>query len=189
MAPESGRSWSAAPPGVSSTPKHLDIELTFEGAAAAQTGLGSGAVIVFDDTTDFGPVLRRIAQFFRDESCGQCVPCRIGTVQSGGSPGPTRRRQPAGRHRRGATAARRPGPGDDRRLDLRPGSDRRIRGPVRIPPQSPGGGPMTDHRANRFPRSQPGSMASRSKSLRARPFSTPAVRPERTSPHFVTGRP
>ena len=38
-------------------------------------------MIVFDDTTDFGPVLRRIAQFFRDESCGQCVPCRIGTVR------------------------------------------------------------------------------------------------------------
>jgi NADH-quinone oxidoreductase subunit F len=63
------------------SPLQLDIELTFEGAAAAHTGLGSGAVIVFDDTTDFGPVLRRIAQFFRDESCGQCVPCRIGTVR------------------------------------------------------------------------------------------------------------
>ena len=62
-------------------PAALDMELTFEGAAAARTGLGSGAVIVFDDTTDFGPVLRRIAQFFRDESCGQCVPCRIGTVR------------------------------------------------------------------------------------------------------------
>ncbi len=59
----------------------LDMELSFEGAAAAQTGLGSGAVIVFDDRTDFAPVLRRIAQFFRDESCGQCVPCRIGTVR------------------------------------------------------------------------------------------------------------
>jgi NADH-quinone oxidoreductase subunit F len=59
----------------------LDMELTFEGAAAAQTSLGSGAVVVFDDGTDFGPVLRRIAQFFRDESCGQCVPCRIGTVR------------------------------------------------------------------------------------------------------------
>jgi len=58
-----------------------DMELTFEGASAAGAGLGSGAVIVFDDATDFGPVLRRIAQFFRDESCGQCVPCRIGTVR------------------------------------------------------------------------------------------------------------
>jgi NADH-quinone oxidoreductase subunit F len=59
----------------------LDMKLSFEGAAAAETGLGSGAVIVFDDRTDFAPVLRRIAQFFRDESCGQCVPCRIGTVR------------------------------------------------------------------------------------------------------------
>jgi NADH-quinone oxidoreductase subunit F len=59
----------------------IDMELTFEGAAAAGAGLGSGAVIVFDDQTDFGPILRRIAQFFRDESCGQCVPCRIGTVR------------------------------------------------------------------------------------------------------------
>ncbi|HEU4915066.1 MAG TPA: NAD(P)H-dependent oxidoreductase subunit E [Acidimicrobiia bacterium] len=62
-------------------PDTLDMELTFEGAAEARTGLGSGAVIVFDETTDFGSVLRRIAQFFRDESCGQCVPCRIGTVR------------------------------------------------------------------------------------------------------------
>jgi NADH-quinone oxidoreductase subunit F len=59
----------------------IDMELTFEGAAAAGAGLGSGAVIVFDDQTDFGPILRRIARFFRDESCGQCVPCRIGTVR------------------------------------------------------------------------------------------------------------
>jgi NADH-quinone oxidoreductase subunit F len=63
------------------TEESLDMELTFEGASAAGAGLGSGAVIVFDDETDFGPVLRRIAQFFRDESCGQCVPCRIGTVR------------------------------------------------------------------------------------------------------------
>jgi len=59
----------------------LDMELSFEGAAAVQAGLGSGAVVVFDDHTDFGPVLHRIARFFRDESCGQCVPCRIGTVR------------------------------------------------------------------------------------------------------------
>jgi len=62
-------------------PASLDMELTFEGAATANTSLGSGAVIVFDDETDFGPVLRRVARFFRDESCGQCVPCRIGTVR------------------------------------------------------------------------------------------------------------
>jgi NADH-quinone oxidoreductase subunit F len=62
-------------------PDSLDMELTFEGAAAAGAGLGSGAVIVFDDETDFAPVLARIARFFRDESCGQCAPCRIGTVR------------------------------------------------------------------------------------------------------------
>ncbi|HEY1455257.1 MAG TPA: NADH-ubiquinone oxidoreductase-F iron-sulfur binding region domain-containing protein, partial [Candidatus Dormibacteraeota bacterium] len=41
--------------------------------------LGSGAVIVFDDTSDLKGILLRIARFFRDESCGQCVPCRVGT--------------------------------------------------------------------------------------------------------------
>lgn len=59
----------------------LDMDLSFEGARAAGTTLGSGAVIVFGQGTDFGPILRRIARFFRDESCGQCVPCRIGTVR------------------------------------------------------------------------------------------------------------
>lgn len=62
-------------------PDALDMPLTFEGTRAAGATLGSGAVIVFDDRTDFGPVLARIARFFRDESCGQCVPCRIGTVR------------------------------------------------------------------------------------------------------------
>ena len=59
----------------------LDMPLTFEGTRDAGATLGSGAVIVFDDDCDFGPILRRIAQFFSDESCGQCVPCRIGTVR------------------------------------------------------------------------------------------------------------
>ena len=43
--------------------------------------LGSGAVVVFDDTVDLDAVVLRIAAFFRDESCGQCVPCRVGTVR------------------------------------------------------------------------------------------------------------
>ena len=37
--------------------------------------------MAFDDTIDLVPILRRIAAFFRDESCGQCVPCRVGTVR------------------------------------------------------------------------------------------------------------
>ncbi len=67
--------------GVFADASALDVPLTFEDTRAVGTTLGSGSIVVFDDQTDFGPVLRRIAQFFRDESCGQCVPCRIGTVR------------------------------------------------------------------------------------------------------------
>ena len=59
----------------------LDIALTFEEARAAQVTLGSGVVMVFDDSVDLTSILLRIAAFFRDESCGQCVPCRVGTVR------------------------------------------------------------------------------------------------------------
>jgi len=59
----------------------LDIPLTFEGARANATTLGSGVVLAFDDTVDLPGILLRIARFFRDESCGQCVPCRVGTVR------------------------------------------------------------------------------------------------------------
>lgn len=59
----------------------LDIPLTFEGTRAAGTTLGSGVVLVLDETVGLPRVLLRIAEFFRDESCGQCVPCRVGTVR------------------------------------------------------------------------------------------------------------
>ena len=62
-------------------PDDLDVPLTFEGARAAGTTLGSGVVLVLDDTVDLPRLLQRIAAFFRDESCGQCVPCRVGTVR------------------------------------------------------------------------------------------------------------
>jgi NADH-quinone oxidoreductase subunit F len=61
------------------TEQQLDVPLSFEGTRATGATLGSGAVIVFDDTTDMKQILLRIARFFRDESCGQCVPCRVGT--------------------------------------------------------------------------------------------------------------
>ena len=61
--------------------QHLDMPLTFEHARARNATLGSGVVLVFDDDTDFRAISRRIARFFRDESCGQCVPCRVGTVR------------------------------------------------------------------------------------------------------------
>ncbi|MFC7327134.1 NAD(P)H-dependent oxidoreductase subunit E [Marinactinospora rubrisoli] len=59
----------------------LDIPLTFEGAREAGATLGSGVVLVLDETVDLPAILVRIAAFFRDESCGQCVPCRVGTVR------------------------------------------------------------------------------------------------------------
>ena len=62
-------------------PDALDVPLTFEGTRAIGASLGSGVVMVFDETADLPGTLRRIATFFRDESCGQCVPCRVGTVR------------------------------------------------------------------------------------------------------------
>ncbi|WP_432179284.1 NAD(P)H-dependent oxidoreductase subunit E [Streptomyces sp. NBC_00063] len=59
----------------------MDIPLTFEGTRAAGTTLGSGVVLAVDDTVPLPRILLRIAEFFRDESCGQCVPCRVGTVR------------------------------------------------------------------------------------------------------------
>jgi NADH-quinone oxidoreductase subunit F len=59
----------------------LDLELTFESAGAAGVSLGSGVVMVFNTATDFTDLLLRIGAFFRDESCGQCVPCRVGTMR------------------------------------------------------------------------------------------------------------
>ena len=61
------------------TEANLDVPLSFEGTRAIGATLGSGAVMVLDDTADLGPILLRIARFFSHESCGQCVPCRVGT--------------------------------------------------------------------------------------------------------------
>ena len=63
------------------TVAQLDLPLTFEDARGADVSLGSGAVTVFGESVDLADATRRIAAFFRDESCGQCVPCRIGTVR------------------------------------------------------------------------------------------------------------
>ena len=63
------------------TPDELDVPLTFEGTAQIGASLGSGVVLVFDDRADMHAIVLRIARFFRDESCGQCVPCRVGTVR------------------------------------------------------------------------------------------------------------
>ncbi len=61
------------------TADELDVPLTFEGMRAIGAALGSGVIMVLDDGVDVAGFVLRIAQFFRDESCGQCVPCRVGT--------------------------------------------------------------------------------------------------------------
>jgi NADH-quinone oxidoreductase subunit F len=67
--------------GVFVGPESLDVRMTFEDVRAAGLTLGSGVVMVFDDRVDLPDTLGRIARFFEDESCGQCVPCRVGTVR------------------------------------------------------------------------------------------------------------
>ena len=67
--------------GVLVGPDALDMPLTYEHTADAGATFGAGAVVVFDETTDLLDIVARIARFFRDESCGQCIPCRIGTVR------------------------------------------------------------------------------------------------------------
>jgi NADH-quinone oxidoreductase subunit F len=62
-------------------PDQLDVVLTLEGSREIGATLGSGVVLAFDTDADLVGTLRRIAAFFRDESCGQCVPCRVGTVR------------------------------------------------------------------------------------------------------------
>jgi len=63
------------------SPKELDTPLTFEGTRAIGATLGSGVVMLFDDSVDLQQILLRIAAFFRSETCGQCVPCRVGTMR------------------------------------------------------------------------------------------------------------
>jgi NADH-quinone oxidoreductase subunit F len=67
--------------GVFVGPEALDVPLTFEGTREINATLGSGVVMVFDEAADLVGALTRIARFFRDESCGQCVPCRVGTAR------------------------------------------------------------------------------------------------------------
>lgn len=72
-------------PGGSSVPilRAEEIEgvnLDYESLAAAGTMLGSGAVIVMDETTDIPKMVHRLSKFYAHESCGQCTPCREGTA-------------------------------------------------------------------------------------------------------------
>ncbi|MCL1593393.1 MAG: NAD(P)H-dependent oxidoreductase subunit E [Actinomycetia bacterium] len=63
------------------TENDLDLPLTFEDTRAHNIGLGSGVVLVFNTDTNMDDIVARIAEFFAEESCGLCVPCRAGTVR------------------------------------------------------------------------------------------------------------
>lgn len=62
-------------------PDALDLPLTLEDTRERGTTLGSGVIMAFTDEINMTAVALRIAEFFRNESCGQCVPCRVGTVR------------------------------------------------------------------------------------------------------------
>ena len=81
----SGRTLKACIPGGSSVPILNKEEtesciLDYEGAVEQGTMLGSGGVIVFDDSADMVYQIMRLARFYAHESCGQCTQCREGTA-------------------------------------------------------------------------------------------------------------
>jgi NADH:ubiquinone oxidoreductase subunit F (NADH-binding)/NADH:ubiquinone oxidoreductase subunit E len=95
---------SVQPGGASSNflgPEHLDVPLDFQTIADAGSMLGSGAVVVIAEGTDSLAAATNVLRFFRDESCGKCVPCRVGsgkahtlltdTLRSGGEMDDARR--------------------------------------------------------------------------------------------------
>ncbi|MCQ3953035.1 MAG: NADH-quinone oxidoreductase subunit E [Chloroflexi bacterium] len=65
--------------GAFATSAHLDVKLTFEDLRESGLPLGSGVVMVFDETRDMRQVLKSLARFFAHESCGKCYPCQMGT--------------------------------------------------------------------------------------------------------------
>ncbi len=81
--PQPGREVKLWFPGGSSSPvltgSDLDIAYDFDTLAKAGTMLGSGAIIVVDDSHSVLEVMRKVAKFYAHESCGKCVPCREGT--------------------------------------------------------------------------------------------------------------
>lgn len=79
-----GRKLKAVIPGGSSMPvvpgeTMLELDMDYDSVAKAGSALGSGGVIVMDETTDMVKAICRISRFYYAESCGQCTPCREGT--------------------------------------------------------------------------------------------------------------
>jgi NADH-quinone oxidoreductase subunit F len=80
-----GKLLKAVIPGGASTPvlsaDQVATPMAFETLEKAGSQLGTGAIIVMDETTCMVEAARRITKFFAHESCGRCVPCRIGSVR------------------------------------------------------------------------------------------------------------
>lgn len=78
-----GHQLKAVIPGGASTPiitpEYLDTPMGFETLPRVGSQLGTGAMIVMDETTCMVEVARRLSKFFAHESCGRCVPCRLGS--------------------------------------------------------------------------------------------------------------
>ena len=81
--PPDGRELKLWFPGGSSAPvltaEHLDLPYDFDSMAKAGSMLGSGSIIVVDDSVPVMDVARKVAKFYAHESCGKCTPCREGT--------------------------------------------------------------------------------------------------------------
>jgi NADH-quinone oxidoreductase subunit F len=79
-----GKKLKAVIPGGSSCPvlkaDECDVAMDFDSVAKAGSMLGSGGVVIMDETTDMVRMAVRIMQFYQHESCGWCVPCREGTL-------------------------------------------------------------------------------------------------------------
>ena len=81
-----GRALGAIQPGGASSnflgPDKLDVELDFGTLREAGSMLGSGAMVVIAEGTDLLAAATNVLRFFRDESCGKCVPCRVGSTKA-----------------------------------------------------------------------------------------------------------